>query len=188
MRYTTRTTRISVPLVLTAWLVAAAGCTSPGTVIDHVTRDQSRADVRPTRALVLAIAPDARITTALETEWTRQLQSRGVEAEAAATLLPGEFPPDEARVIALVKAGRFDTLLLCRLVKVKQVGRDATDYQSVVTETRLYDGGTGKSFWTAQADTFLVSGAGDRAREPRSDRLREFVGVLIDEMSKDGVL
>lgn len=188
MRYTTRTTRISVPLVLTAWLVAAAGCTSPGTVIDHVTRDQSRADVRPTRALVLAIAPDDRLTTALETEWTRQLQSRGVEAEAAGTLLPGEFAPDEARVIALVKDGRFDTLLLCRLVKVKQVGRDATHYQSAVTETRLYDGGTGKPFWTAQADTFLVSGVGDRVREPHDDRLREFVRVLIDEMSKDGVL
>ena len=188
MRYTTRTTRIFLPLILGAWLVAAAGCTSPGTVVDQVTRDHFRDAARPVRTLVLAIAPDDRLTTALETEWTRQLQSRGVEAEAAATLLPGEFPPDEARVIALVKAGRFDTLLLCRLVKVKQVGRDATHYQSAVTETRLYDGGTGKPFWTAQADTFLVSGVGDRVREPHSDRLREFVRVLIDEMSKDGVL
>jgi len=188
MRYTTLTTRIFLPLILGASLVAAAGCTSPGTVIDHVTRDRSRADFRPTRALVLAITPDDRLTTALETEWTRQLQSRGVEAKAAGTLLPGEFPPDEAGVIALVNAGRFDTLLLCRLVKVKQVGRDATHYQSAVTETRLYDGGTGQPFWTAQADTFLVSGVGDRVREPHSDRLREFVRVLIDEMSKDGVL
>jgi hypothetical protein len=68
------------------------------------------------------------------------------------------------------------------------VDDDAPHCRSAVTETRLYDGGTGKPFWTAQADTFLVSGVGDRVREPHSDRLSEFVRVLIDEMSKDGVL
>jgi len=173
---------------MVAFLTAAAGCTSPGTVVDHVAVDGSRADVRPVRTLVLAIAPDARLTTAIETEWIRQLQGRGVETTAASTLLPGEFPPDEARIIALVKSGGFDTLLVCRLVAVKQVGREATHYQSAVTETRLYDAGTGKPFWTAQADTFAVSGAGHQIREPDSDRLREFVGALIDEMSRSGVL
>ena len=74
------------------------------------------------------------------------------------------------------------------MVRIKQAGRDATRNETAVTETRLYDARSGQPFWTTQADTFLSSKAGGQVNEPDSDRISEFVGTLVRELSNSGAL
>lgn len=189
MQNAIRPMRVLLQLAILAGLAALNGCAVTGTTIGHVERDGARRDVPLGRTLVLALTPDMKLTTALESEWVRQLRSRGVEAELASKLLPGGYPPDEPRVVELVTSRGFDTLLTCRLVRIKQAGRDATRNETAVTETRLYDARSGQPFWTAQADTFFLSSkAGGQVSERDSDRISEFVGTLVRELSNGGAL
>lgn len=175
-------------LLLAAWLAVAAGCSMNDISMGHVWRDSARGDVPIGKTLVLSLAMEAVVSIPLENEWTRQLRSRGIEAEAANTLQPEDYPPDEPGVIALIKAHGFDTLLVSKLIRVKKVSRDASHYQVVVIETKLYDTGRPEPFWTAQADVFIVSGAGNKMREAHGDRLRRFVETMIQEMTRSQVL
>jgi len=164
------------------------GCSGIGTTIDHVWRDEARGNVALGKTLVLALTHEAEVVVMLENEWTRQLRDRGIDASSANLLLPGEIPPTEGRVVELLKAAGFDTLLVSRVVDVKHVEREVSAYQVAVVETRLYDTKTEQSFWSARADTYLVNPTGDRINRLRSERAREFVGALIEEMSKSNLL
>jgi len=182
------TRRIDRLPLLAAWLMIVAGCSTTGTTTDRVWQDSARADIQMGNTLVVWLTPSAELTVPLENEWARQLQARDMEAVAANTLLPGQYPPDESGIVALVKEHGFSTLLVCRLLRLKKVGRDASHYQAGVVETKLYDTMTGKPFWTARSDTFMLSGAGDQIRVPREDAIRAFVATVIEEMSSSGVL
>jgi len=166
-----------------------AGCASVGTSVGHVWQDSGRAGSATLgKTLVLALAPKAEVVMVLESEWVRQLRQRGIDASAANLLLPGESPPDKERVVELVKTRGFDTLLVSRLVDVKQVEREVSSYQVGVVETTLYDAGTEQRFWSARADTFLINPTGKRITELRSERARELVQRLMEEMSKSKLL
>lgn len=174
--------------MLTACLALIAGCSSIGTKIDHVWLDDGRGNVALGKTLVLALTHDAEVVVMLEKEWTRQLRDRGIDASSANLLLPGEIPLAEERVIELLKAGGFDTLLVSRVVDVKHVEREVSAYQVAVVETKLYDTKTEQSFWSARADTYLVNPTGERIIGLRSERAREFVGALVEELAKSKLL
>ena len=174
--------------VLVACFAVMAGCSSIGTKIDHVWLDEARGNVALGKTLVLALTHDAEVVVMFENEWTQQLRDRGIDASSANLLLPGEIPPTEGRVVELLKAAGFDTLLVSRVVDVKHVEREVSAYQVAVVETKLYDTKTEQSFWSARADTYLVNPTGDRINRLRSERAREFVGALIEEMSKSNLL
>jgi hypothetical protein len=140
------------------------------------------------KTLVLALTHDAEVVVMLEKEWTRQLRDRGIDASSANLLLPAEIPLAEERVIELLKAGGFDTLLVSRVVDVKHVEREVSAYQVAVVETKLYDTKTEQPFWSIRADTYLVNPTGDRITGLRSERAREFVGALVEELAKSKLL
>jgi len=176
-------------LVCAACLVLMAGCASVGTSVDNVWRDDGRAEAVPLgKTLVLVLASQPEVVTVLENEWVRQLQDRGIDASAANLLLPGERPPDKERVVALVNTSGFDTLLVSRLVGVKQVEREVQTYQVGVVETNLYDARTEQKFWSARADAFLRNPTGERIDELRAERAQELVEALIREMAESKVL
>jgi len=178
-----------VGLLCAACLVLMAGCASVGTSVDNVWRDDGRAEAVPLgKTLVLALAPKAEVVVVLEEEWVRQLQDQGIDASSANLLMPGEGPPDKKRVVELVKASGFDTLLVTRVVDVKQVEREVQTYQIGVVETNLYAASTEKKFWSARADAFLRNPTSDRIEELRVERAQELVETLIREMAQSKVL
>src|SRR3954468_24850340 len=62
-------------LAAAACLAVLAGCSS--TSMDQVWHDSSRAAAPLGKTLVIAVAPRAATTAALEDEWVRELQARG---------------------------------------------------------------------------------------------------------------
>jgi len=184
-----RRKRVFLRLAFAACLALMAGCASVGTSVGHVWHDSGRAGSATLgKTLVLALAPKAEVVMVLEDEWVRQLRQKGIDASAANPLLPGESPPDKERVVALVKARGFDTLLVSRLVDVKEVEREVSAYQVGVVETTLYDAGTERKFWSARADTFLINPTGERIIAVRGERARDFVQALVAEMSESKLL
>ena len=184
-----RRRRVALRLAFAGCLALLAGCASTGTTVGEVWRDSARADAAPLgKTLVVALAPNAAVVATLESEWVRQLRDRSIDVQAANVLLPDERPPPKERVVEVVRAGGFQTLLVSRLVDVKQVHREVSDYQVGVVETTLYDAGTEQRFWSARADTFLLNPTGERITEHRGERAREFVQKLIEEMSKSKLL
>jgi len=181
--------RVALRLAFAGCLALLAGCASTGTTVGEVWRDSARADAAPLgKTLVVALAPNAAVVATLESEWVRQLRDRGIDAQAANVLLPDERPPPKERVVEVVRAGGFQTLLVSRLVDVKQVERNVSVYQVGVVETTLYDAGTEQRFWSARADAFLANPTSERITELREERARALVRTLIDEMSKSKVL
>jgi len=184
-----RRKRVSLRLAFAACLALLAGCASPWTAVGEVWRDSARADVAPPgRTLVLALAPNAAVVARLEGEWVRQLRDRGIDAQAANVLLPDERPPSKERVVEAVRAGGFQTLLVSRLVDVKQVERHVSAHQVGVVETTLYDAGTQRRYWSARSDTLLANPTGERLAELRDERAHALVQALIEAMSKSKVL
>lgn len=180
---------MALRLAFAGCLALLAGCASTGTTVGEVWRDSARADAAPLgKTLVVALAPNAAVVATLESEWVRQLRDRGIDAQAANVLLPDERPPPKERVVEVVRAGGFQTLLVSRLVDVKQVERNVSVYQVGVVETTLYDAGTEQRFWSARADAFLANPTSERITELREERARALVRTLIDEMSKSRVL
>ena len=176
-------------LALAGCLALVAGCSITSTTVDKVWQDSARADAALGKTLVVSLFPNPEFAIPIENEWTRQLQGRGIDAYALNALLPGERHPDEQRVVELVKAKGFNTLLVSRLVDVKKVERDIPASQVAVVETQLYDTGTEQPFWSARSDTFMVSPTGDhRDTDPRAEQIRGFVETIIHEMSKSKVL
>jgi len=180
--------RVVILLAIAACLALLAGCASVGTTVGQVWRDSGRTDATLGKTLVLVLVPQAEVVTRLETEWVRQLGDHGIDAHAASPLLPGKKVPEEQQVVELVRAGGYDTLLLCRLLDVKHVEREVKAYQVAVVETVLYDATTESRFWSARTDTFLVNPTGERIVQQREERAREFVETLIREMSRSKVL
>jgi len=180
--------RVVILLAIAAYLALSAGCASVGTTVSEVWRDDGRPDSPLGKTLVLALVPQAEVVTRLENEWVRELRDHGVDAQAASPLLPGEKMPEEQQVVELVRAGGFNTLLLCRLLDVKHVEREVSSYQVAVVETILYDAATEERFWSARADTFLVNPTGEKIVKQRDERVREFVETLIGEMAGSKVL
>lgn len=181
--------RIILRLVSATCLVLLAGCASVGTSVENVWRDSGRPDTAlPGKVLVLVLAPQPGVVIVLENEWVHQLEARGIKASAANLLMTGEEPPDKERVIALVKDGGFDTLLVNRVVDVKPIEREAPARQVGVVEIKLYDAATEQRFWSARATSFLRNPTQERISELRSERARQFVEALIKSMSGSKVL
>jgi len=181
--------RIFLRLVSATCFALLAGCASVGTSVDNVWRDSGRPDTAlPGKVLVLVLAPQLGVVSVLENEWVHQLEARGIKASAANWLTPGEEPPDNKRVVALVKEGGFDTLLVSRVVDVKPIEREAPAYQVGVVEITLYDTATEQRFWSARATSFLRNPTQERISELRSERARKFVEALIKSMSESKVL
>jgi hypothetical protein len=187
MHYNNSSIAISFALILSCASILAAGCSAPDTRVADVWRDEARGDDPIGKTLVLSLASEAEVTIPIEKEWARQLQSHGVQVETVRHLTSGDQALDEASVIKLVKDYGFDTLLVCHVIRVKQVGRDSSHYQVAVVETKLYDALTGMPFWSASSDIFLVGGGDNRMREPGKEVLSNFVEAMIREMARSGV-
>lgn len=175
-------------LLLAACLALLAGCSTTGTTVEDVWRDSARPDARLGKTLVVALTTHANVSIELEDEWVRQLRGLGLEAYAINALLPGERPLSEQRVVELVKAEAFDTVLVSHVVGSKQVSRDVAASQVAVVETKLYDSKTEKAFWSARSDTYLIVGPDGTVREPRSEQIQGFVETIIQAMSESKVL
>lgn len=138
------------------------------------------------RTLVLAIPynPHSDVGVRLENAWVELLGRHGIDVEAWSRLRPGV--PEQQAVIALVEK-QFDTVLVARVVDLKRVEREIPASQVAIIETRLYDGASGKVFWLAHSDTYLLSHEGGEIRHPREGAIREYVEVISREMSTAGV-
>jgi len=181
--------RIFLRLMSATCLVLLAGCASVGTSVDNVWCDSDRPNnALPGKVLVLVLAPQPGVVSVLENEWVHQLAARGIKAAAANLLMPGEEPPDKERVVALVKEGGFDTLLVNRVVDVKPIEREAPACQVGVVDIKFYDTATEQRFWSARAMSFLRNPTQERISELGSERAREFVEALIRSMSESKVL
>lgn len=175
-------------LTLVAVLTLIAGCSNVSTVVTSVTQDTERpASALLGKTLAVALLEDPGLAVALEEEWVRQLRDRGVEAYPLSTVLPGERPPQEEAVVAQLRKDGFATLLVSRLVGVKQVEREVVAHQVGVVETKLYDVATGEPFWSARSDTYLANRTGDRTRDPRAELIGEFVRTVAGAMGKAGL-
>ena len=100
--------------------VAVLGACST-TSVEQVWHDPGKADARMGKTLVIAVAPRNDTAVALEDEWVRQLQQRGIDCRALHALLPGEGRPDKQRVVDAVKSNAIDTVLVSRIVEKKAV-------------------------------------------------------------------
>lgn len=178
-----------VRLLLAAVVLLFGGCAaSSGTLIKDVWSDDARpAGARLGKTLVVALTPTPVVAIALEAEWARQLRARGIDAHTLEELLPHR-PPEEPRVVALVRDGSFDTLIVSRLVDVKDVERDLSTYQVGVVDTSLYAAKTETKFWSVRADTFLLNPTGSRIEDYRQQRARDFVDAVMRAMSESGLL
>lgn len=176
-------------LLLAAGAMLICGCAaSTGTVVKDVWSDSARTDGGTLgKTLVVALGPQPVVSTTLETEWVRQLRSKGIDAHALQDFLP-ERPPDERRVVALVREAGFNTLLVSRLVDVKDVERDVSTYQVGVVDTSLYAASTETKFWSVRADTFLLNPTAARVEAHRQQRARDFVEAVIRAMSRAELL
>jgi len=195
-------------LHLAACLVMLAGCAS--TSVDQVWRDGRRAATSLGKTLVIAVAPSSEVAVALENEWVRQLQGRGVDAHSLNTVLPGERQPDKQRVIQVVKANAFHTVLVSRIVERKKVEREVSVSGSPMSGAPGYTSswsdiyGTSRSFassgtYTVENEVAVVetnlydAGSEKLFWSARSDTFLEgsagelihgFVQAMIKEMSK----
>jgi len=184
-----RSKAICTRLAFAACLVLLPGCTPTSTIVEHVWRDSTRPTHAPLgKTLVVALFSDADVVIPIENEWRRQLEGRGIDVEAFDALMPGTAPRDKQTIVELVKARGFDTVLVSKLVGVKQVDRDVSAYQVAVVETELYDARTEQPFWKAESDTFLVNPGGSQGPNPRSELIRDFVETMIEQMSESKVL
>ena len=176
-------------LFFCACLAFLPGCASVGTIVHNVHMvSAGKHGAGLGKTLVLALTPTTEVVIALENEWVRQLRERGIQADAASRLLPDEIPPDKQRILEVVKARGFDTVLVSKVIGVRQVERNVDSYEVAEVETDLYDTSTETKFWSAHADTFLVNPTGERLIQQRRERVTEFVDTLISEMDKSRVL
>jgi hypothetical protein len=158
------------------------------TSVDKVWQDGSRPKSAPLgKTLVLVLWSDPAVVSVLEDEWVRQLNDRGIEAQAVNVVRPGEHAIDKQDVVLLVRSGGFKTLLVSRVVGVKVVEREAPGSEVAVVETVLYDAATERRFWSAEAHTFLHHPVAEPISELRASRAKNFVETLIAEMSGSGL-
>src|SRR6476659_1795994 len=104
-----------VNLAIGVCLAVLTGCSST-TSMDQVWHDPGRAAAPLGKTLVIAVAPRAQTAAALEDEWVRELQARGIDAHALHAMLPGEPQPDKQRVVELAKANAINSVLVSRIV------------------------------------------------------------------------
>lgn len=176
-------------LVIVACVAILLGCTPTRfSTIDDVWLDPARGHTTLGKTLVLARFPEIDVAIPLEKEWVRQLRERGIQADAIESLQPGMRPPGTQRVVELVKAGEFDTVLVTKLLGGKTTSRDVSSYQVAVVEVILYDARTEQPFWKAKSDTFMVSPGGNRVPNPRGDLIRDFVNTVIQQLSRSKLL
>lgn len=173
---------------LTAWLVLWAGCTSATTSVNELWLDGARPQAPLGKTLVVALLRDPQLAVKLEQEWASQLRGRGVDVTPIESLGPIERPAGRDAVEALVRQHGFDSLLVSKLLDLKQVGRDTPASQVAVVETKLYDAHNGKPFWSAQTDTFLGGASAEDVKRPGNEVVRVFVETLIAEMVKAKLL
>ena len=175
-------------LVLILCLVMVTSCATLHTSVDKVWQDGSRPKSAPLgKTLVLVLWSDPAVVSVLDDEWVRQLNDRGIEAQAVNVLRPGEHASDKQDVVRLVRSGGFKTLLVSRVVGVKVVEREAPGSEVAVVETVLYDASTERRFWSAEAHTFLHHPVTEPISELRASRAKNFVETLIAEMSGSGL-
>jgi hypothetical protein len=171
-----------------ACLVFWAGCASSTTSINGLWLDSARPRAPLGRTLVVAVLRDPQVAASLEREWARQLRAHGVDASPVEALGPGVRPTSRDEVVALVRQHGFATVLVSKLLDVKQVGRDDTANQVAVVESKLYDARSGEPFWSAQTDTFVAGMSGEEVKRPGSELIQTFVATLIAEMLKAKLL
>jgi hypothetical protein len=191
-------------------ILAACSATS----VDQVWRDPGRAKTALGSTLVIAVAPRADTSLALENEWVKALRAKGVDATGLKTVLPGEPLPDRARVVEVVKAKGFNSVLVTRVVDTKTVEQQVAVGGPAIG-TSGYSGGSLSDFYGtsrayASASTYTVerqvvvvetnlfdASTEKRFWSARSDTFLEgsaneliqgFVGSMMKEMAKSNVL
>jgi len=120
-RRTARTAAL-LNLAIGVCLAVLSGCYST-TSMDQVWHDPARAAAPLGKTLVIAVAPRADTAAALENEWVKQLQGRGIDAHALHVMLPGDPQPDKQRVVELAKANAINSVLVSRIVDKKTIER-----------------------------------------------------------------
>jgi hypothetical protein len=174
--------------LVAACLVFYAGCASSTTSINGTWLDSARPRAPLGRTLVVALLRDPKVAAALEREWVRQLRTHGVDATPTDALGPGVRPTSREAVVELVRQHGFASVLVSKLLDVKQAGRDDATSQVAVVENKLYDAHSGEPFWSAQTDTFVAGASGEEVKRPGGDLIQAFVETLIAEMVKAKLL
>jgi hypothetical protein len=176
---TTAAIGVRVQRLVATCLVFCSGCAASTTSINGLWLDSARSRAPLGRTLVVALLRDPQVAASLEREWARQLRGRAGTGRAA---------DEQDAVVALVRQHGFATVLVSKLLDVKQVGRDDTSSQVAVVDNKLYDARSGESFWSAQTDTFVVGASGEEEQRPGGELMQAFVETLIAEMVKAKLL
>lgn len=199
-------------LFIAGCLSTLAACST--TSVDKVWHDPGRAKAPLGSTLVIAVAPRADTSLALENEWVKALRAKGIAASGMNTVLPGEPLPDRARVVELVRAKGFNSVLVTRVVDKKTVEQQVAAGGPAIG-TSGYSGGSFSDFYGtsrayASSSTYTIerevavvetnlydASTEKRFWSARSDTFLEgsaneliqgFVGSMMKEMAKSNVL
>ncbi len=111
---------IVVPGVIVATALFVASCAT--TEVTSVWKDESYRGL-PHKVLIQAVLKKPVNRRIVEDEFVRNFRSRGIQAVAAYTVLPGEELATKEALEQQLKSGGFDTLLLVRLTGTKEEQR-----------------------------------------------------------------
>jgi hypothetical protein len=199
-------------LFVAGCLSGLAACST--TSVDQVWHDPGRAKTALGSTLVIAVAPRPDTSLALENEWVKALQAKGVAATGLNAVLPGKPLPDRARVVELVKSKGFNSVLVTRVVDKKTLeqqvalggpaigtsGYSGDSFSDFYGTSRAY---ASTSTYTIERQVVVVetslydASTEKRFWSARSDTFLEgsaneliqgFVGSMMKEMAKSNVL
>lgn len=193
-------------LALIAMLVTACSTAQ----LNAVWKDQSY-QARPYKIMVIGVAKNPVNRRIFEDEFVGQLNAHGTEAIASYTVLPDRQEGDHAIIAAKLAELGADTVLITRMVSKKTVqfyvpgtayypppyygtwpdyygqGYQAmytpgymAEEEFAVIETNLYESRNDKLVWSASSETGM--------RGPDQNRIKSYIGVMVDAMSGQGLL
>jgi hypothetical protein len=195
-----RITAIITDLLLAVLLLA--GCTA--TQVTSFWKDPNY-QKQPHKILAVAILKNKANRIALEDEFARQLNQKGLDVTTGHKMFPEYTPANKNELEKFLRDNGFDTFLLVRVVGEKELrtvipdtasaawpGSYNTGY-SVITspgyvveqrlamaEAELFDVGSEKRFWKAASETMV--NAVDH------ELIADYVKQIVNQMQRSGLL
>jgi hypothetical protein len=152
--------------------------------------------------LIIGVAKKPAVRTYFEETFAQQLQARGVDAIPSNVVLPGSEMLKKETIISKINELKIDSVLVTKLVDVKDVGTYETSpasvsgtgyygyysrgYQSVslgrniVLITRIFDAKSEKLLWSALSETVLEG-------SPESV-LDSFIPAIMQQMEEGNLI
>ncbi len=140
----------------------------------------------PAKIMVIGISTNPAVRRLLEDEFVKELMEHETDAAVSYTILPDQSVADKKAVEAKAKEIGADAVLT-----TKSVGREMETTETVWavyqdtyidTQTNIYDVKSGRTIWTAAAQTWVREGVSDKIR------IRLFVKAIAKRLTRQKLL